>query len=125
MRALDGAAINASVALGTPPWRVFLFIGNDKNPLLALPSPHRGFPEVIWGLRWVPQGGIGLRDAPPPREDEIRRQVAIERPKKSAHMPGRWATHYDACIDCGTTERPHRAHGRCNRCDDRWRYPNR
>jgi hypothetical protein len=29
---------------------------------------------------------------------------------------------HDGCIDCGTTERPHRAHGRCKRCDDRWRY---
>jgi hypothetical protein len=34
----------------------------------------------------------------------------------------RWSAHYDACIDCGTTERPHRASGRCKRCDDRWRY---
>jgi hypothetical protein len=33
-----------------------------------------------------------------------------------------WARAYDACIDCGTTERPHRARGRCKRCDDRWRY---
>jgi hypothetical protein len=33
-----------------------------------------------------------------------------------------WGPQSDACIDCGTTERPHRAHGRCKRCDDKWRY---
>jgi len=27
-----------------------------------------------------------------------------------------WARDYDACIGCGTTERPHHAHGLCRRC---------
>jgi len=30
----------------------------------------------------------------------------------------RWARDYDACVVCGTTERPHAAKGRCRRCDD-------
>jgi hypothetical protein len=33
-----------------------------------------------------------------------------------------WSPSADQCIDCGTTELPHRVHGRCTRCDDRWRY---
>jgi hypothetical protein len=24
--------------------------------------------------------------------------------------------HFDACIDCGTTERAHKTHGRCTTC---------
>jgi glycopeptide antibiotics resistance protein len=34
----------------------------------------------------------------------------------------RWSPLVDRSIDCSTTERPHRAHGRCKRCDDRWRW---
>jgi hypothetical protein len=34
----------------------------------------------------------------------------------------RWSRDHEHCIDCGTKERPHRAFGRCKRCDDRWRY---
>lgn len=27
-----------------------------------------------------------------------------------------WSTNHDQCIDCGTTERPHRGNGRCGAC---------
>jgi len=37
-------------------------------------------------------------------------------------MAARWSRDHDACIGCDTTARPHRAHGRCKRCDDRWHY---
>jgi hypothetical protein len=30
--------------------------------------------------------------------------------------PGRWSRAHDQCIDCGTSERKHICHGRCNRC---------
>lgn len=33
-----------------------------------------------------------------------------------------WSSNADACVDCGTTERPHEAKGRCHRCYIRWRY---
>lgn len=33
----------------------------------------------------------------------------------------RWATLHDHCIDCGKTDQPHAAHGRCRDCDRRWR----
>jgi hypothetical protein len=29
---------------------------------------------------------------------------------------GRWAINYDACVACGSTVRPHNAHGLCTRC---------
>lgn len=29
---------------------------------------------------------------------------------------GRWARDYDACIDCGTSERKHASKGRCQTC---------
>lgn len=35
---------------------------------------------------------------------------------------GQWAVHYVACIDCGLTERPHSARGRCNKCHQRHIY---
>jgi hypothetical protein len=99
-----------------------------QSPVPVLSAPHRGFSEFTRGLRWVPPErylNIGLRDVPPAVEDEIRHQVNIERRKKPDRVPGREATRSDACIDCGTTERPHRAHGRCKRCDDCWRYQKR
>jgi hypothetical protein len=34
----------------------------------------------------------------------------------------RWSSRADRCIDCGTSERSHQAHGRCKRCDDYGRY---
>jgi hypothetical protein len=36
---------------------------------------------------------------------------------------GRWAREHDVCRDCGTTDRPHRAGGRCTRCYQRERMP--
>jgi len=32
---------------------------------------------------------------------------------------GQWAIFYDACIDCGTTSRPHKGYGRCELCYQR------
>ncbi len=60
-----------------------------------------------------------LRKAPMRRGQ--RRHGAVVVSREENHFT-RWAFKWDACIDCGTTERPHRAHGRCKRCDDRWRY---
>lgn len=31
-----------------------------------------------------------------------------------------WSRHYDACVACGTTDRPHQARGMCNRCYADW-----
>lgn len=28
----------------------------------------------------------------------------------------RWATLFTACVDCGTSKKPHKAFGRCDRC---------
>jgi hypothetical protein len=29
---------------------------------------------------------------------------------------GRWSRDYDACVDCGETDKPYAGHGRCERC---------
>jgi hypothetical protein len=34
----------------------------------------------------------------------------------------RWAREHDRCVECGTTERPHWAHGYCDRCLTRSPY---
>ena len=69
-----------------------------------------------------------------PNEDPIRlRKAPLLRSKRQhgaflvsedGQRIRRWAAEHDACIDCGTAEQPHRAHGRCTRGDDRWRYRN-
>jgi hypothetical protein len=60
-----------------------------------------------------------LREAPVRRGK--RRQGAFFM-DADGNTTARWAANHNACIDCGTTERPHRAGGRCKRYDDRWRY---
>lgn len=44
-------------------------------------------------------------------------QVVVPLPPGNRHT-GRWATHYDRCIDCGRSERAHNSHGRCSRCSN-------
>ena len=39
--------------------------------------------------------------------------------KHQAVHPTRWANKHLACIECGTTERPHICHGRCRTCHNR------
>lgn len=33
---------------------------------------------------------------------------------------GKWAHHYDCCVECGTTARKHYSHGRCVNCHARF-----
>lgn len=33
-----------------------------------------------------------------------------------------WSRHHPCCVGCGTTERPHKSRGRCQRCFDAHRY---
>lgn len=36
--------------------------------------------------------------------------------KAEGTSPGQWAEDHDACVRCGTTDRPHAARGHCARC---------
>jgi len=36
--------------------------------------------------------------------------------KRGRQATGRWAIAYDACLECKTTDRAHRAHGLCVNC---------
>src|SRR5262249_27685441 len=98
--------------------------------------------SVLSLVAWCPQGARsqGLSNAAlqappappaPPVPSQHTSHVAapslariVRAPRKGAAAARRSRDH-DACIGCGTTERPNRANGRCKRCDDRWRYCNR
>jgi hypothetical protein len=48
--------------------------------------------------------------------------TADEKPHKTGTLPpGAWSLKHARCIDCGTSERPHVANGRCRICDGKWR----
>jgi hypothetical protein len=40
----------------------------------------------------------------------------------SAKAAGRWSKHFDKCVECGTTETPHGARGKCKKCHKREYY---
>ena len=95
------------------PWR-----GPDitRNTAKLFGAPR---PERSKGLSST-RGGD--QSAPGATTTEIMHSPITRGQRRSGRLaPGRWAGDYDACIDCGTSERPHRAHGRCKRRDDRWR----
>ena len=54
------------------------------------------------------------------------RAIYTEIRRKSADFKAglRWSVNYDACIDCGTTEKAHLVHGMCAACASRNRYKN-
>lgn len=62
------------------------------------------------------------------QSDETKRKISEA--NKRAYAEGRrkpriasttWATKYDRCVTCHTTERPHKARGNCSRCHDQTR----
>lgn len=75
--------------------------------------------DSMWGHQTKTH--IRLRKDTPVRRGK-RREGAFVIAEGSGEVVKRWAKMHDCCIDCGTIERPHRAGGRCKRCDDRWRY---
>ena len=83
--------------------------------------------EALWRVPWVgaptPVLYEGLSSIAGPQAFVGQAQPQFTRGgrRKQKRNEFTWARDYDACIDCGTTERPHVAHGRCKRCDDRWR----
>lgn len=54
-----------------------------------------------------------------PNAAEVARSISIA---KRAARGSRWAVSFDACIDCGRTDRSPRAAGRCSACYPRYRY---
>lgn len=68
-------------------------------------------------------GNMRYRTNPAAREKIKARAVAQRhagRPKTPRTPRTRWSRANTACVDCGTTERPHMARGRCNPCYMRW-----
>lgn len=49
-------------------------------------------------------------------EHEKPQRLAGIKPGIKRTPPGQWCRDHVACIDCGTTKRPHRGFGRCSKC---------
>ena len=80
----------------------------------------------LWAVNACPAGEF--RSSTQPFLNCAPRGISLQRPVNNADISTprgtlkRWVRSHHACLDCGTSERPHRANGRCKRCDDRWRY---
>jgi hypothetical protein len=79
--------------------RAHIVRGPGTDPLTTCPLCKR--------RARIPEGG-----------DRCRACVldAIDRVLGKRPEVRRWAREYDCCRDCGTTERPHWAHGYCANC---------
>lgn len=56
---------------------------------------------------------------------QLRAMVRVEGDTPTRKPPtqstsGRWSRKYDACVNCGTMEVKHLAHGRCQKCHWYW-----
>jgi len=47
---------------------------------------------------------------------ESNRRAYAEGRRKPRQPSGKWATLYDVCQTCSTSEKPHKGHGLCERC---------
>jgi ribosomal protein L32 len=92
-------------------------LANWFSSLETTKAPSRRWPRRIGAFRRSVGVFVGC-----PQGGTIQRPVKHARVSKPPSKLNLWAQAYDVCIDCGTMERSHRAHGRCKRCDDRWRY---
>jgi hypothetical protein len=90
---------------------------------LARQGPRQGGRYVTKGC----QSLLTISDAAQPQRTTEPARVRLARGRRNVEQVASagWTQDVDACITCGTTERPDRAHGRCKRCDNKWRYRNR
>src|SRR5712692_2416511 len=58
MWTIQCSTVDASIVCCRPSGWMFFLIQQGGSPLTALPTPHRGFPEVSRGLRLVPPGRL-------------------------------------------------------------------
>lgn len=72
--------------------------------------------------------GIGIDHVVPLSDGGVNRPEnivpcchACNLSKFRSDRPGRWSRTVDGCVDCGTSERPHEARGRCTPCYGRIR----
>jgi hypothetical protein len=49
-------------------------------------------------------------------------EVAIRNIKNAHGFHGHWSSKADSCLNCGTTDRKHEAHGLCENCYKKARY---
>lgn len=63
----------------------------------------------------------GIKDDNRPENLQVISQPEHMAMHHAVRSASRWATHYDRCQSCGTTERKHFGHGLCKRCDQRER----
>jgi hypothetical protein len=58
------------------------------------------------------------------RPENLELCTDITQHLKGKHALNRWSRNHDCCIVCGTTEIPHRANGRCQKCGRKWSWIN-
>jgi hypothetical protein len=84
-------------------------------------SPLLGAPRAVHSEGLSSVRGSSLPGAP----ESLRSPLPRGKRREASVAERQLAREWDACRDCETRQRPHWAHGRCKRCDDRWRYAHR
>jgi HNH endonuclease len=112
-----------------PNWKGGVVYANGRALVYAPTHPRadtRGYvyrsrivAETMEGRELLPEEVVHHRDGDPSNDDPSNLEVL---PNHAAHMRlhyslnGRWSRDHDACVECGTVERPHNARGLCGRC---------
>jgi predicted Zn-ribbon and HTH transcriptional regulator len=86
---------------------------------------HRLVMEATLGRLLTDKEVVHHKDGNRANNTPSNLEVLLRSEHPSRHAGQRWSRQHDRCLDCGTTERKHEAHGRCTRCFSRWRRPPR
>lgn len=98
---------------------------NVRNRRVTRWITHFGETKCI--EEWARDTRVGLA------RETIRHRVLMGLSPEEILKPGRrargkskpftkWAQRFDCCIECGTSDRPHKAYGRCQKCTNRFNY---
>jgi hypothetical protein len=98
------------------PSRVLAGVRLDNGELVRVGFGHGHIFATDPGQRPVPASKIPSRRAG--SSVMFRRDSAG---RIAGRAEGVWSYRAPACVDCGTTERPHESRGRCHRCYMAWR----
>lgn len=85
---------------------------------------HRAVMERVLGRPLLPSEHVHHKDEDRAHNDPSNLEVLpiSEHMALHASKGERWAKRYDACVECGRTDRNHQGHGVCQRCAQRRLY---